>query len=106
MHFYVSLAKTLKDDSVHQLLTHRKTELQERQKTYRSNNNNTKSSPPRCREVLCINISITLFLFARWTMWAPGIPRCIDAKTEADLPQDARFENEKRSDFEHSLQYA
>lgn len=42
----------------------------------------------------------------RWLTWAPGIPRCIDAKTEADLPQDARFENEKRSDFEHSLQYA
>uniref|UniRef100_A0A7N6BJA2 Arachidonate 12-lipoxygenase n=1 Tax=Anabas testudineus TaxID=64144 RepID=A0A7N6BJA2_ANATE len=68
-------AKTLKDDSVLQLLMHRKTELQERQRTY------------------------------RWTTWAPDIPRCIDAKTEADLPQDARFENEKRSDFEYSLQY-
>uniref|UniRef100_A0A7N6ANM5 Arachidonate 12-lipoxygenase n=1 Tax=Anabas testudineus TaxID=64144 RepID=A0A7N6ANM5_ANATE len=67
-------AKTLKDDSVLQLLMHRKTELQERQRTYRFNNN-TKT-------------------------------KCIDAKTEADLPQDARFENEKRSDFEYSLQYA
>uniref|UniRef100_A0A8D0DA23 Arachidonate 12-lipoxygenase n=1 Tax=Sander lucioperca TaxID=283035 RepID=A0A8D0DA23_SANLU len=69
-------AKTLKDDSLPQLLAHRKTELQERQTTY------------------------------RWVTWAPGIPRCIDAKTEADLPQDARFDNEKRSDFEHSLHYA
>uniref|UniRef100_A0A7N8XJ50 Arachidonate 12-lipoxygenase n=1 Tax=Mastacembelus armatus TaxID=205130 RepID=A0A7N8XJ50_9TELE len=69
------IAKTLRDDSLPQLLAHRKTELQERQKTY------------------------------RWSTWAPGIPRCIDAKTEADLPQDVRFENEKRSDFEHSLNY-
>uniref|UniRef100_A0A665V8V4 Arachidonate 12-lipoxygenase n=1 Tax=Echeneis naucrates TaxID=173247 RepID=A0A665V8V4_ECHNA len=67
---------TLRDESLSQLLVHRKTELLERQNTY------------------------------RWAKWAPGIPRCIDAKTEADLPQDARFENEKRSDFEHSLQYA
>lgn len=43
---------------------------------------------------------------SRWFSWAPGIPHCIDAKTEADLPQDARFDNEKRSDFEHSLQFA
>ncbi|XP_070710645.1 arachidonate 12-lipoxygenase, 12S-type [Pempheris klunzingeri] len=69
-------AKTLKDDSLPQLLAHRKTELQERQTTY------------------------------RWVTWAPGIPRCIDAETEADLPQDVRFDNEKRSDFEHSLHYA
>ncbi|XP_065806307.1 arachidonate 12-lipoxygenase, 12S-type [Labrus bergylta] len=69
-------AKTLKDDSSPQLLTHRKAELQERKSAY------------------------------RWVTWAPGIPRCIDAKTEADLPQDVRFDNEKRSDFEHSLQYA
>ncbi|XP_034712636.1 arachidonate 12-lipoxygenase, 12S-type [Etheostoma cragini] len=69
-------AKTLRDDSLPQLLAHRKTELQERQTTY------------------------------RWVTWAPGIPRCVDAKTETDLPQDARFDNEKRSDFEHSLHYA
>ncbi|KAM8746561.1 arachidonate 12-lipoxygenase, 12S-type [Acanthopagrus schlegelii] len=69
-------AKTVRDDSSPQLLAHRKTELQERQKTY------------------------------RWVTWAPGIPKCIDAKTEADLPQDVRFDNEKRSDFEHSLHYA
>ncbi|XP_023279662.1 arachidonate 5-lipoxygenase-like [Seriola lalandi dorsalis] len=69
-------AKTLRDESISQLLEHRKTELQERQKIY------------------------------RWVTWAPGIPRCIDAKTEADLPQDVRFENEKRSDFEQSLQFA
>uniref|UniRef100_A0A8D3C2F8 Arachidonate 12-lipoxygenase n=1 Tax=Scophthalmus maximus TaxID=52904 RepID=A0A8D3C2F8_SCOMX len=68
--------KTQRDDALAQLLAHRRTELQDRQKIY------------------------------RWVTWAPGIPRCIDAKTEADLPQDARFENEKRSDFEHSLHYA
>ncbi|KAM3850467.1 arachidonate 12-lipoxygenase, 12S-type, partial [Diretmus argenteus] len=69
-------AKRRRDDTLTQLLEHRRTELQERQKTY------------------------------RWTAWAPGIPKCIDAKTEADLPQDVRFDNEKRSDFEGSLQYA
>ncbi|XP_075896547.1 arachidonate 12-lipoxygenase, 12S-type isoform X2 [Nelusetta ayraudi] len=69
-------AKTLRDDISPQLLAHRKAELQERQKTY------------------------------RWVTWAPGIPRCIDAKTESDLPQDVRFDNEKRSDFKHSLHYA
>ncbi|XP_014268461.3 arachidonate 12-lipoxygenase, 12S-type isoform X2 [Maylandia zebra] len=69
-------AKTLTGDSALQLLEHRRTELQERQKTY------------------------------RWVTWAPGIPRCVDAETEADLPQDVRFDNEKRSDFEHSLHYA
>ncbi|KAL6118860.1 uncharacterized protein ACO6RY_03564 [Pungitius sinensis] len=69
-------AKMLRDDSSPQLLAHRKTELQERQATY------------------------------RWTTWGPSIPRCIDAKTEADLHQDVRFDNEKRSDFEHSLHYA
>ncbi|XP_069033964.1 arachidonate 12-lipoxygenase, 12S-type isoform X2 [Embiotoca jacksoni] len=69
-------AKTLKDESSPELLRHRRTELEDRQKTY------------------------------RWISWAPGIPRCIDAKTEADLPQDVRFDNEKRSDFEHSLHYA
>ncbi|KAM4713967.1 arachidonate 12-lipoxygenase, 12S-type [Anableps anableps] len=69
-------AKTLVDDSSAQLLQHRKRELQERQHTF------------------------------RWVTWAKGIPRCVDAKTEADLPQDVRFDNEKRSDFEHSLHYA
>ncbi|XP_071403390.1 arachidonate 12-lipoxygenase, 12S-type [Centroberyx affinis] len=69
-------AKRWRDDSLPQLLAHRKTELQERQKTY------------------------------RWLAWAPGIPKCIDAKTEADLPLDVRFHNEKRSDFEGSLHYA
>ncbi|XP_030635846.1 arachidonate 12-lipoxygenase, 12S-type [Chanos chanos] len=69
-------AKKQTDDYLPELLAHRKTELCERQKTY------------------------------RWQAWAPGIPKCIDAKSEADLPQDARFDNEKRSDFEGSLQYA
>ncbi|XP_071780175.1 arachidonate 12-lipoxygenase, 12S-type isoform X2 [Centroberyx gerrardi] len=69
-------AKRWRDDSLPQLLAHRKAELQERQKTY------------------------------RWLAWAPGIPKCIHAKTEADLPPDVRFDNEKRSDFERSLHYA
>ncbi|XP_062372495.1 arachidonate 12-lipoxygenase, 12S-type [Sardina pilchardus] len=69
-------AKKLTDDSLPQMLTQRKAELQERQKTY------------------------------RWQVWAKGIPKCIDAKSEADLPQDVRFDNEKRSDFEGSLHYA
>ncbi|XP_034532020.1 arachidonate 12-lipoxygenase, 12S-type [Notolabrus celidotus] len=69
-------AKTLRDEVSPVLLAHRKAELQERKSTY------------------------------RWVTWGPGIPRCIDAKTEADLPQDVRFDNEKRSDFEHSLHYA
>uniref|UniRef100_A0A4W5MDM4 Lipoxygenase domain-containing protein n=1 Tax=Hucho hucho TaxID=62062 RepID=A0A4W5MDM4_9TELE len=43
---------------------------------------------------------------SRWVAWAPGIPKCIDAKTETDLHQDVRFDNEKRSDFEGSLHYA
>ncbi|KAL0969995.1 hypothetical protein UPYG_G00235720 [Umbra pygmaea] len=66
-------AKRRCDDTSPKLLTHRKAELQERQTTY------------------------------RWCVWAPGIPKCIDAKTEADLHQDVRFDNEKRSDFEGSL---
>lgn len=69
-------AKKMKDDSLPELLAHRKAELRERRKIY------------------------------RWLSWSPGIPHCIDAKTEADLPQDARFDNEKRSDFEYSLHYA
>ncbi|XP_029616463.1 arachidonate 12-lipoxygenase, 12S-type [Salmo trutta] len=69
-------AKILCDDTSPQLLAHRKAELQERQTIY------------------------------RWAAWASGIPKCIDAKTEADLHQDVRFDSEKRSDFEGSLHYA
>ncbi|XP_026072144.1 arachidonate 12-lipoxygenase, 12S-type-like [Carassius auratus] len=69
-------AKKISDDTLPLEISHRTTELLERQKIY------------------------------RWLAWAPGIPKCIDAKSEADLPQDARFDNEKRSDFEGSLQYA
>ncbi|XP_036403890.1 arachidonate 12-lipoxygenase, 12S-type [Megalops cyprinoides] len=69
-------AKKLCEDSLPLLLAHRAAELQERQKLY------------------------------RWQAWAPGIPKCIDAKSENDLPQDVRFDNEKRSDFEGSLHYA
>uniref|UniRef100_A0A8C2E6A9 Arachidonate 12-lipoxygenase n=1 Tax=Cyprinus carpio TaxID=7962 RepID=A0A8C2E6A9_CYPCA len=69
-------AKKISDDTLPLERSHRTTELLERQKIY------------------------------RWLAWAPGIPKCIDAKSEADLPQDVRFDNEKRSDFEGSLQYA
>ncbi|XP_026072143.1 arachidonate 5-lipoxygenase-like [Carassius auratus] len=69
-------AKKISDDTLPLEISHRTTELLERQKIY------------------------------RWLAWAPGIPKCIDAKSEADLPQDARFDNEKRSDFVGSLQYA
>ncbi|XP_069502686.1 polyunsaturated fatty acid lipoxygenase ALOX12-like [Ambystoma mexicanum] len=55
---------------------HRKKELQERQAIY------------------------------RWMTWQPKIPRCIDAQSPKDLPQDVQFDNTKRSDFENSLQYA
>uniref|UniRef100_A0A8C2GE29 Arachidonate 12-lipoxygenase n=1 Tax=Cyprinus carpio TaxID=7962 RepID=A0A8C2GE29_CYPCA len=69
-------AKKISDDTLPLEISHRKAELQERQKIY------------------------------RWLAWAPSIPKCIDAKSEADLPQDARFDNEKRSDFVGSLHYA
>ncbi|KAK2913679.1 hypothetical protein Q8A67_002078 [Cirrhinus molitorella] len=69
-------AKKICYDNLPLEISHRTSELQERQKIY------------------------------RWLAWAPGIPKCIDAKTEADLPQDARFDNEKRSDFVGSLNYA
>ncbi|XP_017565454.1 polyunsaturated fatty acid 5-lipoxygenase-like [Pygocentrus nattereri] len=69
-------AKKLNEEILPQELAHRTAELQQRQKTY------------------------------RWQAWAPGIPKCIDAKSEADLHPDDRFANEKRSDFEGSLHYA
>ncbi|XP_055056823.1 arachidonate 12-lipoxygenase, 12S-type isoform X2 [Misgurnus anguillicaudatus] len=69
-------AKKLSDDTLPEEIAHRKAELEERKKIF------------------------------RWVAWAPGIPKCIDSKTEADLPQDVRFDNEKRSDFVGSLQYA
>lgn len=47
-----------------------------------------------------------VLLSFRWVSSTPGLPRCIDAKTEADLHPDVRFDNEKKSDFQHSLQYA
>uniref|UniRef100_A0A673IZ02 Arachidonate 12-lipoxygenase, 12S-type-like n=1 Tax=Sinocyclocheilus rhinocerous TaxID=307959 RepID=A0A673IZ02_9TELE len=69
-------AKKISDDTLPLEISHRTAELLERQKIY------------------------------RWLAWAPGIPKCIDAKSEADLPQDVRFDNEKRSDFVGSLHYA
>ncbi|XP_077357084.1 arachidonate 12-lipoxygenase, 12S-type isoform X2 [Festucalex cinctus] len=69
-------AKIQSDDSSALLRSHRRKELEDRQKIY------------------------------RWMTWAPGIPRCIEAQTESDLPQDARFDNDKRSDFEYALQLA
>ncbi|KAI4892364.1 hypothetical protein NFI96_023299 [Prochilodus magdalenae] len=84
-------AKKLSNETLTQELAHRTAELQTRQKTYSLSD-----------LFLDVRLSYTL----RWLAWAPGIPKCIDAKTEADLPQDDRFANEKRSDFEGSLHYA
>ncbi|XP_041094244.1 polyunsaturated fatty acid 5-lipoxygenase-like isoform X3 [Polyodon spathula] len=69
-------AKKLCDDSLPEFLAHRKRELQERQQIY------------------------------KWLAWEPDIPKCIDAKTEKELPQDVRFDNEKQGDFVGSLHYA
>ncbi|KAK1159915.1 hypothetical protein AOXY_G21367 [Acipenser oxyrinchus oxyrinchus] len=70
-------AKKLCDDSLSPLfLSHRKRQLDERQQIY------------------------------RWLAWEPKIPKCLDAKTEKELPQDVRFDNEKQGDFEGSLHYA
>uniref|UniRef100_A0A667Y170 Arachidonate 12-lipoxygenase n=1 Tax=Myripristis murdjan TaxID=586833 RepID=A0A667Y170_9TELE len=54
---------------------------------------------------LCVSVCVCVCVCVRWVAWAPGIPKCIDASTEADLHQDVRFDNEKRSDFEGSLHY-
>ncbi|MGH0166059.1 UNVERIFIED_CONTAM: hypothetical protein FKN15_076629 [Acipenser sinensis] len=69
-------AKKLCDDSLPEFLSHRKRQLDERQQIY------------------------------RWLAWEPRIPKCLDAKTEKELPQDVRFDNEKQGDFERSLHYA
>ncbi|XP_061092260.1 polyunsaturated fatty acid 5-lipoxygenase-like [Conger conger] len=69
-------AKKLSDDSLPLLLAHRETELQERQKIY------------------------------RWKQFALDMPRCLDVESEKELPQDVRFDNEKRSDYQAALYYA
>ncbi|XP_058877297.1 polyunsaturated fatty acid 5-lipoxygenase-like [Acipenser ruthenus] len=69
-------AKKLCDDSLPEFRSHRKKELQERQQMY------------------------------RWLAWEPDIPKCINVKTEKELPQDVRFDNEKQGDFVGSLHYA
>ncbi|KAK6478117.1 arachidonate 5-lipoxygenase-like [Huso huso] len=69
-------AKKLCDDSLPEFRSHRKRELQERQQIY------------------------------RWLAWEPDIPKCINVKTEKELPQDVRFDNEKQGDFVGSLHYA
>ncbi|XP_038642673.1 arachidonate 12-lipoxygenase, 12S-type [Scyliorhinus canicula] len=42
----------------------------------------------------------------RWKVWKPGVVKCIDAETEDDLHPDVKFDDDKRSDFEHSLRVA
>uniref|UniRef100_A0A8C2HUL3 Arachidonate 12-lipoxygenase n=1 Tax=Cyprinus carpio TaxID=7962 RepID=A0A8C2HUL3_CYPCA len=75
-------AKKISDDTLPLEISHRKAELQERQKIYR---------------MYFSQIPVELCVSPiRWLAWAPSIPKCIDAKSEADLPQDARFDNEKR----------
>lgn len=60
------------------------------------------ATPNFCVVIVCFNRCSHF----RWQAWAPGIPKCIDAKTEADLPQDAHFSNEKNNDFDRSLDLA
>ncbi|XP_078389979.1 arachidonate 12-lipoxygenase, 12S-type [Cetorhinus maximus] len=69
-------AKRPYDDKLPALQSHRQMELKDRQKQY------------------------------RWKLWKPGVTKCIDAETEKDLHPDVRFDNDKRSDFEHSLRVA
>ncbi|KAG2468723.1 LOX5 lipoxygenase, partial [Polypterus senegalus] len=69
-------AKKIKDEIAHDFLLHREKELQERQQMY------------------------------RWKAWRPGIPKCIDAKSENDLPLDHRFNYQKTSDFKKSVHSA
>uniref|UniRef100_A0A8C4S9B9 Arachidonate 12-lipoxygenase n=1 Tax=Erpetoichthys calabaricus TaxID=27687 RepID=A0A8C4S9B9_ERPCA len=42
----------------------------------------------------------------QWQTWRPAIPKCIDVISENDIPEDYRFNNEKRSDFKKSLNNA
>ncbi|XP_067827936.1 polyunsaturated fatty acid 5-lipoxygenase-like isoform X2 [Heptranchias perlo] len=66
-------AKRVCDDKLPIFQSHRQEELQERQKLY------------------------------RWEVWAPNMPRCIDARSEGNLPMDLRFSCEKQRDFKSSL---
>ncbi|MBN3313013.1 LOX5 lipoxygenase, partial [Atractosteus spatula] len=98
-------AKRHCDDSEPLLLAHRKKELQERQKLYRQAQK-CMSWPLGPSVTVCRNLALACGLAGRWQAWESGIPKCIDAKTEKDLPQDVRFDNEKMSDFEGSLHFA
>ncbi|XP_067880074.1 arachidonate 12-lipoxygenase, 12S-type [Heterodontus francisci] len=69
-------AKRPCDDKLPIFQSHRQKELEERQKRY------------------------------RWKVWKQGVVKCIDAETEDDLHPDVKFDNDKRSDFEHSLHLA
>ncbi|KAM9501643.1 polyunsaturated fatty acid lipoxygenase ALOX15B-like [Clarias gariepinus] len=62
-------SKRLCDEILPQELTHRNAQLQQRQETF------------------------------RWQAWAPGIPKCVDFKSENDLPPDVRFDFEDAKDF-------
>ncbi|XP_051900437.1 polyunsaturated fatty acid 5-lipoxygenase-like [Pristis pectinata] len=69
-------AKRPYDDSLPAFQSHRQRELVQRQKLY------------------------------RWKVWKPGMTRCIAAETEEDLHPDVKFDNDKRTDFENSLNLA
>eukprot|EP00061_Rhincodon_typus_P008654 g31459.t1 len=69
-------AKRPFDDKMPELQSHRQKELQDRQKLY------------------------------RWKLWKPGVTKCIEAETEADLHPDVKFDDDKRADFKHSFYVA
>uniref|UniRef100_A0A8C4S9A6 Arachidonate 12-lipoxygenase n=1 Tax=Erpetoichthys calabaricus TaxID=27687 RepID=A0A8C4S9A6_ERPCA len=68
-----SSARKVQDDTMHDFHFYRQKELQERQQTY------------------------------RWKVWKSGIPKCIDAMSQQDIPPDHRFFYEKNCDFSKSV---
>uniref|UniRef100_A0A8C4S9V7 Arachidonate 12-lipoxygenase n=1 Tax=Erpetoichthys calabaricus TaxID=27687 RepID=A0A8C4S9V7_ERPCA len=52
-------------------------------------------------------VSLLLKVYSSFiSTWRPAIPKCIDVISENDIPEDYRFNNEKRSDFKKSLNNA
>ncbi|XP_078056960.1 arachidonate 12-lipoxygenase, 12S-type isoform X2 [Mustelus asterias] len=76
IHMREGPAKRPTDDKSPAFLTHRMKELDERQKLY------------------------------RWKLWKPGVTKCIDAESEDNLHPDVKFDEYRRSDFEHALHVA
>ncbi|KAG2468361.1 LOX5 lipoxygenase, partial [Polypterus senegalus] len=49
---------------------------------------------------------ISVYSKMMWQTWRPAIPKCIDVISENDIPEDYRFNYEKRIDFKKSLNNA